>query len=157
MNLAGDRGELAGVVAETAGRHPEHEMHIRAWRDRWREMIGPEIPGSAALLRAVRAQGLPALALTNFAADTWEEALGLFPVLREFDLAVVSGREGVVKPEPQIFAILEERTGLSGAELFFADDRADNVAAARARGWRAHLFEGPEGLRAALREVGVAV
>ncbi|MCA3552575.1 MAG: HAD family phosphatase, partial [Rhodobacter sp.] len=30
--------------------------------------------------------------------------------------------------------------------LLFTDDRADNIAAARARGWQVHLFDGPEGL-----------
>ena len=29
--------------------------------------------------------------------------------------------------------------------LIFTDDRADNVAAAKARGWKTHLFEGPQG------------
>jgi 2-haloacid dehalogenase len=29
--------------------------------------------------------------------------------------------------------------------LLFADDRADNIAAASARGWNTHLFDGPEG------------
>jgi 2-haloacid dehalogenase len=31
------------------------------------------------------------------------------------------------------------------ASLLFTDDRADNIDAARARGWQAHLFDGPQG------------
>lgn len=156
MNLAGDReGDLAAAVEAWAARHPGDAAHIRAWRDRWREMIGPEIPGSVALLRRLKARGAPVLALSNFAADTYEAAQEMFPVLRAFDLEVISGREGVVKPQAEIYAILERRAGLSGAELFFVDDRAENVAAARARGWRAHLFEGAEGLAAALRDEGL--
>ena len=62
-----------------------------------------------------------------------------------------------MKPEPRIYEILEERSGLSGADLFFTDDRADNITAAEARGWRAHLFEGPAGLRAALAAAGFSV
>ncbi len=120
-------------------------------------MIGPEVAGSVALLRSLKGRGVPVHALSNFAADTYAEARDLFPVLREFEIEVISGREGVVKPEPGIFEILEARAGLSGADLFFADDRAANVEAARARGWRAHLFETPEGLAAALRAEGLEV
>ena len=35
--------------------------------------------------------------------------------------------------------------GFSGAELLFTDDRADNIGAAHLRGWKTHLFTGPEG------------
>jgi 2-haloacid dehalogenase len=158
MNLAGDRdGSLAEAVEALAARHPADAAHIRAWRAQWREMIGSEMVGTVALLRALRGRGVPVHALSNFAADTYAEARELFPVLREFDLEVISGREGAVKPDPAIYGILEARAGLSGPDLFFTDDRADNIAAARARGWRAHLFEGADGLAAALRAEGLGV
>jgi 2-haloacid dehalogenase len=38
---------------------------------------------------------------------------------------------------------------------FLTDDSAANVEGARAAGWQAHLFDGPDGLRAALRERGL--
>jgi len=41
--------------------------------------------------------------------------------------------------------MLEEGAGLSGAALLFTDDRPENIAAAAARGWQTHLFEGPHG------------
>ena len=41
--------------------------------------------------------------------------------------------------------MLEAGSGLNGADLIFTDDRADNIAAANARGWRTHLFDGPQG------------
>jgi len=152
MNLRGDRdGRLADEVAALAARHPDDAPEIIAWHDCWAEMFSPPIAGSFALLAALKAGGVRVVALTNFAADTWERAGEIYPALRDFDDAVVSGRERAVKPEPRIYDILEARTGLLGADLFFTDDRADNIAAAAARGWRTHLFEGAEGLAAALR------
>jgi 2-haloacid dehalogenase len=68
---------------------------------------------------------------------------------------VVSAEERRIKPEPEIYAILEARAGLAPQALFFTDDSPANVAAARARGWRAHLFEGPEGLIRALAAEGL--
>jgi 2-haloacid dehalogenase len=41
---------------------------------------------------------------------------------------------------------VERETGADPAGLLFTDDRADNIAAAKARGWQTHLFEGPQGL-----------
>jgi 2-haloacid dehalogenase len=158
MNAAGDReGGLQAKVAALAARHPEDAAAIRAWWEHWHVMFAPDIPDSIAMLRNLRADGVPVFALSNFADDSFERAMAQYPVLAEFDIPVISGREGVMKPEPRIYEILEERSGLSGADLFFTDDRADNIAAAEARGWRAHLFEGPAGLRAALAAAGFSV
>ena len=77
--------------------------------------------------------------------------------VRPGDHVVVSGEEGVIKPEPRIYELLEERSGLSGAQLFFTDDKPENIAAAEARGWRGHVFTGPEGLARALRGAGLPV
>ena len=66
-----------------------------------------------------------------------------------------SGRERMVKPEDDFFALAERRINAPGAALFLIDDRAANVDAARDRGWRAHMFETADGLKAALADVGL--
>lgn len=157
FNLEGDRGDLAEATEAAAARHPADAPLVRAWRERWEEMFGPEIPGSPELLQALKAAGIPLAALTNFARDTWLIAQRRYPLLTGFDVEVVSGREGTLKPEPEIYALVEARLGLSGADLFFTDDKAANVEAAAARGWRTHLFEGAHGLAAALRAEGLPV
>jgi 2-haloacid dehalogenase len=68
---------------------------------------------------------------------------------------VVSGEEGVAKPDPRIFAIAEKRFGHPPEALFFTDDNPSNVAAARSRGWHAHLFDGAAGLQAELVRLGL--
>ncbi len=156
MNIAGDRdGDLEAKVAALAARHPDDAAAILAWWEDWHEMFAPDIPDTAMVLRGLRDGGVPVYALSNFAADSFERAVALYPVLAEFDIPVISGREGVVKPEPRIYEILEERSGLSGPDLFFTDDRPDNIVAAQARGWRAHLFNGAAGLRIALATAGI--
>lgn len=146
MNDRVDRGgDFRATIYETAEAHPEWRDEIRLWHDRWIELARPEIPGSVRLLRALRARGVPVFALTNFGIGSFELARGHYPFLDEFDRAFVSGRMGVIKPEPEIYARVEAETGLAPERLLFADDRADNVAAAEARGWQAHLFDGPAG------------
>lgn len=156
MNDAVDRGgAFRDSVYALAGRHPEWEAPIRLWHDRWLEMAGPTIPHSLRLLRALRAKGTPVHALTNFGAETFALALEPFPFLAEFDQAFVSGRLGMAKPDAEIYALVEARTGLAPGALLFTDDRAENIAAAAARGWATHHFAGPEGLAARLVAEGL--
>ncbi len=156
MNRRIDLGhDIAAVVEETAARHPEWAGEIRDWHRAWLELIGPELPGPVALLREVKEQGHPVWALTNFGDDTFELARRHFPVLGAFDGAIVSGRLGVAKPCPAIYVALEAATGAEGEAIFFVDDREENVAAATARGWRAHQYRDPEALAAALAAAGL--
>ena len=60
-----------------------------------------------------------------------------------------SAKLGHLKPRPGFFAAVDASVGIAPDEspLFF-DDRRDNVEGARAAGWDACLYEGPENLTA---------
>jgi FMN phosphatase YigB (HAD superfamily) len=45
--------------------------------------------------------------------------------------------------------------GRRGGEIFYLDDRPENIAAGAARGWRTILHEAPEKTRAALESFGL--
>ena len=146
MNLSIDRGRpWHEAVEATAERYPRWRTDILSWRDNWHEMAGPLIPESVSLLRALRSKGIPCWALTNFGRETLAHAQTLWPELTEFDGMVVSGHERIVKPEPGIYEALERATQVPPGRILFTDDRADNIAAAEARGWQTHLFTGPDG------------
>src|SRR5699024_2148963 len=53
---------------------------------------------------------------------------------------VVSGREGLIKPDPAIFEILRERFGLDPVRTVFVDDLPANVEAARSPGFLGLVF-----------------
>lgn len=147
MNRSVDMGApFRETVYAMAGRHPDRAGEIRLWHDRWIEMARPEISRSVRLLRALRAKGVPVFALTNFGVDSFDLAERHYPFLAEFDRRFISGHLGVMKPDPAIYRILEEQSGVAPGALLFTDDKAENVAAAEARGWRGHVFDGPEGL-----------
>lgn len=151
MNDELDRGgDLASLAAATAEAYPEWRKEVLMWHTDWLQMAAPAIPHSARLLRALRAKRVPVFALTNFGIGTFEMAVEEYDVLSEFDRKYVSGHMEVIKPEAAIYEMLEKDSGLSGAELIFTDDRADNIEAAAARGWQTHLFTGPEGWAARL-------
>jgi putative hydrolase of the HAD superfamily len=75
---------------------------------------------------------------------------------RHFDAMHFSADLGVVKPEPAFFAAIEARTGFSPEELFFIDDKLENVEAARARGWPSAVWNARSTLSRAMKDAGVA-
>ncbi|RMD93445.1 MAG: HAD family phosphatase [Alphaproteobacteria bacterium] len=155
MNRAVDLGApFAESVEALAARHPEQADIIRLWRECWMEMFAPVIEGSVALKRALRAAGVPVYALSNFGSETFEMAEAAYPFLKEFDRRFISGRLGVMKPDAAIYEMLERETGHAASRLLFIDDRPENIAAAEARGWRGHLFDGPERLAERLAAEG---
>jgi 2-haloacid dehalogenase len=156
MNARVDMGEDFGaLVEETALANPSWAAEVRLWRDRWIEMAQPEISGSVAILTALKARGVPVFALSNFGVDSFAVALRHYPWLDAFDRRYLSGQLGVMKPDPEIYRIVEADCGVAPGALLFADDKRANVEAAVARGWQGHLFEGPEGLARRLMAAGL--
>jgi 2-haloacid dehalogenase len=156
MNDVIDRGgDFRGTIYDWAENHPRWREAIRMWHDNWLDIAAPAIPHSLRMMESLQARGVPVFALTNFGIGTWEIALPAYPFLSRFDRAFVSGHMGVAKPDAAIYAMVERDTGLRPDALLFADDRAENVAAAAARGWRTHRFTGAEGWAARLVEEGL--
>lgn len=156
MNALVDDGALfRETIYGWADRHPDWGPEIRMWYDRWIELASPRIEGSIALLRALRAKGVPVFCLTNFGSYSYEEARDKLDFLGEFDREYVSGRLRVSKPDPRIYQVVEEDSGIAPDRLLFADDRADNITAAARRGWRTHQFESWQGWAARLVAEGL--
>ena len=63
---------------------------------------------------------------------------------------------GVMKPDEGIYVEAERRFSLTPAETVFIDDRTENIAAARSRGWHGIVHDGYDTTVGALRELGVA-
>ena len=146
---------LAEMVPELQRRFPEHAHLVDAYAARFNETIERPIEGTHALVRRLHARGVPLYALTNFGVEFFAGFRPTAPIFELFDDIVVSGEECVAKPDPRIYAICEQRIGLPPEALFFTDDNPANVAAARARGWQAHLFADAAGLEAQLLASGL--
>lgn len=151
--------DLGAAAAQTcpplAAAHPEHAERIWAWSGRSEEMVAGPIDRSVELLRALKDAGVPCYALTNMERETYPLRRRRFGFMRWFDGAVVSGYEGVAKPDPRIFELLLERFGLKASETAIIDDSAVNVEAARSVGMRAVLFESPDQLERWLGDAGL--
>src|SRR5437763_1718817 len=91
-------------------------------------MLGDEISGTARIVDELRTAGVPVYGLTNFSAETFPVARRRFPVLDRLDGVVVSGAEGIAKPDPELFEVLLSRYRLVPARPVVAGDLpADGV------------------------------
>jgi 2-haloacid dehalogenase len=146
MNDRVDGGEnFSAVLTETANAFPHWRDEINHWHDNWLDLASPAIDHSVRLMAALQEKGVPVFSLTNFGIETYALAAKKYLFLRGFDRDFISGHMGVIKPDPQIYQMLEIESELSGSELLFTDDRVENIEAAAARGWQTHLFESSQG------------
>lgn len=146
---------LAEIIPERISEFPEHAALIRAYGERFAETYPEHVPGIVPLVEALKKRDVPLFALTNFGADFWDEFIANQPLLDGFRDIVISGHEKVAKPEPWIYQIAERRFGFPPAEMLFVDDKAENIAAAEARGWQGHVFTDATRLENALQSRGL--
>jgi 2-haloacid dehalogenase len=137
-------GTWADAEDDVRRTHPHWAEHALAYRANFVASLAGEVPGSVDLVRELHAAGIPQWGLTNWSHELWPHAPRLFPFLELLDGVVVSGSEGVAKPDSRIYALVAERAGLPPAELLFFDDKQVNVDAAATAGLDALLFTGAE-------------
>ncbi len=155
-NTAQDAGRtIAEAVAGLTARFPEQAALIEAYYARWTEMLNGSIDGSVDILRELRDQGTPLYALTNFSAETFPVAQRIYDYLAWFRGIVVSGHEGLIKPDPRIYRLLLERYELTAENVIYIDDVERNAQAANDLGMTGLHFTGPDGLRDDLTRLGV--
>lgn len=75
--------------------------------------------------------------------------------MEHFDDAVLSYEVGWMKPDGRMFEEALRRAGCAPGQCFYTDDLEANVQAARSAGIDAVLFEGFDGLRAAIAARGI--
>jgi 2-haloacid dehalogenase len=80
-------------------------------------------------------------------AETYPLRLQRFEFLGWFDGTVVSGLEGIAKPDPEIFLRLLDRFGLTGSRTLMIDDRLENLVVAEQLGMPTIHFHSSHQLR----------
>ncbi len=138
---------FAEATALLREQHPHHAELIEAYGARFDEMMKGPIEGSVAILEKLHRRGVPLYALSNWSRETFPLAERRFEFLRRFRGVVISGHEGVIKPDPRIFRILLERHRIAPEGAVYIDDNPRNAEAARALGIHGIHFTHPDKLR----------
>jgi len=141
---------FAEAVAELLPAHADKAELIHAFGHRFDEMIPGALEGTVDIMSELKRRFVPLYALTNWSSETFPSQRARFPFLTWFDGIVVSGDEGMIKPDPRIFRILLERHRIAPEEAVFIDDNAKNADAASALGIHGIHFRSPEQLRGEL-------
>ena len=137
--------ELPAVSERTARRLGLPHETLHALMSRIPEHLLP-IPETVALLsrlnqRRERQGDVRLYFLSNMPAPFARALEQRHVFLRWFDGGVFSGDARLIKPQPEIFRLLQSRYALDPAQTVFIDDLLANVQAARAHGWRSIHFE----------------
>lgn len=149
-SFADARAELAATVPHRAADFDHYVANFA-------RTLGGPVEGTTELVDELREAGIRVLGLTNWAAENFHEAARSAPVIDRLEDVLVSGREGVAKPDPAIYNLLIERFDLEPARTVFIDDTIVNVEAAARAGLVALHFTDAATLRDELRRQGLPV
>ncbi len=103
----------------------------------------------------LRSRGMPTYVLSNTNELAIEHIRARYPWFAGFNGYVLSYEHHAMKPDPALYRVAEALSGRRGPELFYFDDRPENVATARALGWQAVVHQDPAASRAALAATGL--
>ena len=108
-----------------------------------------------AIAAAVR-RHLPTGLLTNNSPLLQEAIAEFLPAIEQgFVPIIFSYQYRSRKPSRAFYEAVRHHLGHAANELLLIDDSLANVQGAKASGWQAMQFENPDGLRKALRDVGI--
>ncbi|MEP1768817.1 MAG: HAD family phosphatase [Sulfitobacter sp.] len=139
-NARADGGvPFAQLASEVAA--PEDAALVAEYPALFQKTVPSKISGTWDILAQLQARKIPLHAITNWSAETWPEGLKAHPQLGEvFETLVVSGREGMIKPDRRIFELFCARAGVAAQACIFIDDSLPNVTSARGIGMDAVHF-----------------
>lgn len=113
------------------------------------ELNAPILP----LLRELKRESVRLGVFSNTNEAHWRFVTAKFPFLTAtFEEFALSYRLGSMKPQAEAYAKAATHCGAAPGNIFFTDDRAENVAAAQAAGWSALQFRTVEELRDGLAQ-----
>jgi HAD superfamily hydrolase (TIGR01509 family) len=142
-------------IAELCALHPEDARELEMFHTRWMEAKGNQNDEVIALMQALKQQRYPLYGLSNWSRekfDTVKDTLVFLPLLEDY---LISADAGVAKPDARIYRMLLERIGRKAGDCLFIDDSSENIAAAKALGFKTIQFESAEQLRLELRQAGI--
>lgn len=145
------RAAIGPIIAQ----HPEYAAEITTYIDRFDETVAGEFPDMAALAQRLQAADVELYGLTNWAGDTFELVRPRLPTLALMRDIVVSGHEGIIKPDPRIFELMCRRGNFTPPQAVFIDDSLKNAEAARAFGMAGIHHRSAEQTISELRTLGV--
>lgn len=128
-----DGGQLISKgVADKIAEYPEYEAEINLYYEKWTEMFLGIFEKAVDLQQdLINNPNFKVYALTNWCAEKWDTALGLFPFFKDFDGVVVSGEVGMRKPHDDIYEYTFKTLNIDPKATIYIDDNPANIEAGK--------------------------
>jgi len=146
---------IAEAVDETVTRYPDHRVMIEAYYTQFDRMMRGANVATVKVLEKLHASGVHLYALANFSTETFPLAEARFDFLRLFKAIMISGQEGIAKPDSRLYATLVQRHAINPRRTVFIDGFARNLPPAAALGMQTIHYTNADSLSAKLRQFGV--
>jgi len=95
-------------------------------------------------MRELKQQGITTGVFSNTNEMAADFIRARYTFFSEFDHYCLSYEHGAMKPEESLYRLVEKMSSRKGDQLFFIDDRAENVEAAIDLGWSGQVHSDPE-------------
>lgn len=148
---------FADGLAYVAQTEPQWVPWLQEYLAGYPHTLRGPMPGADEIVAELKRNDVKVYGLTNWWDELYHEAVAATPAIGLLDGVVVSGKEGIAKPDLAIFRLIANRFGFEPAEAVFTDDSATNVAAAQAAGFHGIVFQGVDQLRADLHALGLPI
>lgn len=143
------------TVTAVAERYPQYADKILAFDECWQETMGGTFDSTVSLLEELHSRSVPLYALSNWSREKFNVVEPNYPFLKWFRKIVISGDEGVAKPDERLFYRFLERSGLEAEDCLFIDDSPANISVASTLGFDAILFTSADQIREEIRQRGM--
>lgn len=151
-----DRGELAGeeLMQAFINADPEIEAELHKAYDNIHGMVTIRdyaIPW----VQELKTKGYKVWYLSNFSEKTEIECADSIAFIPYMDGGILSWKDKLIKPDPEIYQLMLQRFGLVAEECVFIDDLPENVQGAVNEGIHGIVFESREQVVEELKKLGV--
>ena len=155
-NIHQDAGRpFSEAVDEFCSRMPQYCELIRLYDQRYEEAISGPIWSTVEILRLLKQAGYPLYGLSNWPSEKWRLVRPKYDFFGLFDDILISGDVKLAKPDPRIFSLFLEQTGLQAEQCLYIDDSPHNIQVAAQMGFQTIHFQSTEQLRAELCQRGI--
>lgn len=153
-----DRGEWSEekLMRAFIANDPEIEKELHLAFDDIRGMVTLR-DYAVSWVRGFKERGYKVWYLSNFALKAERQCSDSLAFLPDMDGGILSYREHMVKPDPEIYRLLLNRYALKAVECVFIDDTAVNVEEAKRQGIHGIVFHSREQAEEELRALGVRI
>jgi len=143
-------------ITELIVRYPEYSKEIHMYFTNWIDMVNGEIKANTSLIDDLAGK-YPMYGLTNWSVETLPLIYNRYPFFKKLNGIIVSGKEKLLKPNPEIYKRLLQKFEIDAKSTLFIDDNKDNIDTAKSLGFYTIWLQQGVNLREEMTKKGIKI